>query len=301
MDIKIESAAFRLAKIYCNESEIPLRFKTQNVEKINKQKSSKASLLETNFLEEVSHWMNVITMMLSKIDNPIAWRFINLSPNVNSDILDIVGCDDFCAFNEYLILRRDIEKCDNDELGSLAWLSLAFQREIEKKINNLSQFDYIPPTVSNINFIALDFETATSDRFSPCEIGLTIVENGKIKDSKSWLIKPFSYPYFNQFNIMIHGITPKDVENEPTFSELWSTIKPLLENKFIIAHNAGFDISVLRQTLEYYNLEFPNLQYSSNGKYVSIEILSDDIIHVETANGTTSDIKLPIYTTYINK
>lgn len=43
--------------------------------------------------------------------------------------------------------------------------------------------------------------------------------------------------------------------------------------------------------------KIPNIQYSSNGKYVSIEILSDDIIHVETANGTISDIKLPIYTT----
>ncbi|WP_397599677.1 TIM-barrel domain-containing protein [Silvanigrella sp.] len=43
--------------------------------------------------------------------------------------------------------------------------------------------------------------------------------------------------------------------------------------------------------------KIPNIQYSSNGKYVSIEILSDDVIHVETANGSTSDIKLPIYTT----
>ena len=43
--------------------------------------------------------------------------------------------------------------------------------------------------------------------------------------------------------------------------------------------------------------KLPNIQYSVNGKYVSLEILSDDIIHIETGNGSSSDIKLPIYTT----
>jgi len=115
---------------------------------------------------------------------------------------------------------------------------------------------------NTLSFIAIDFETATSDRFSPCEIGLTFVESGKIVGSKSWLIKPFSYPYFDPFNIMIHGILPKHVENQPEFPEIWENIKPLVENKFLIAHNAGFDMSVLRQTLKYYNLPFPRLNYA---------------------------------------
>jgi len=115
---------------------------------------------------------------------------------------------------------------------------------------------------SSMDFIAIDFETATSDRHSPCEIGLTFVEKGKIVNSKSWLIKPFSYPNFDSFNVMIHGITPNDVANEPEFPELWNSIKPLIENKFLIAHNAAFDFSVLRKTLEYYNLPFPNLKYA---------------------------------------
>lgn len=112
-----------------------------------------------------------------------------------------------------------------------------------------------------MDFITIDFETATSDRNSPCEIGLTFVENFEIKESKSWLIKPI-YDEFDYFNIGIHGIRPKDVKNEPEFDELWKEIKPLIENKFLIAHNAGFDISVLRRTLETYNLPFPDLEYS---------------------------------------
>lgn len=112
-----------------------------------------------------------------------------------------------------------------------------------------------------MDFICIDFETATPERHSPCEIGLSFVKNNKIIGTKSWLIKPYSYPYFHPFNIMIHGIYPDEVADKPEFPEIWQVVKPLIENKLIIAHNAGFDISVLRNTLEYYSLEFPNLQY----------------------------------------
>lgn len=72
-----------------------------------------------------------------------------------------------------------------------------------------------------MNFVAIDFETATSDRNSPCEIGLTFVENWEIKETRSWLIKPKCYPYFNPVNISIHGIRPEHVVNEPEFDEIW--------------------------------------------------------------------------------
>jgi len=112
-----------------------------------------------------------------------------------------------------------------------------------------------------MDFITIDFETATAQRNSPCEIGLTFVENFEIVGSKSWLIKPI-YEDFDFFNIQIHVITPEDVANEPEFDELWKEIKPLIENKFLIAHNASFDFSVLRKTLETYNIPFPELEYS---------------------------------------
>lgn len=112
-----------------------------------------------------------------------------------------------------------------------------------------------------MNFITIDFETATSDRNSPCEIGLTFVKNFRIVESKSWFIKPI-YDEFDYFNILIHGIRPEHVKDAPEFNELWEEIKPVIENKFLIAHNAGFDFSVLRKTLETYSIPFPNLKYS---------------------------------------
>lgn len=113
-----------------------------------------------------------------------------------------------------------------------------------------------------MDFITIDFETATSSRDSPCEIGLTFVKGNEIKEVKSWLIKPSYYPYFDSFNMSIHGITPNDVKDAPEFGDLWSDVKPLIEGQFLIAHNAGFDMSVLRRTLEFYQIPFPELQYS---------------------------------------
>ncbi len=114
---------------------------------------------------------------------------------------------------------------------------------------------------TGMDFVAIDFETATSKRDSACEIGLTFVEGGKIVETKSWLIKP-KYQDFDHFNVLVHGITAKDVEGKPEFNELWKEIKPLLENKFLIAHNASFDLSVLRKTLESYQLPSPTLSYT---------------------------------------
>lgn len=112
-----------------------------------------------------------------------------------------------------------------------------------------------------MDFITIDFETASANRNSPCEIGLTFVKNRQIVETKSWLIKP-QYNRFDYFNILIHGIRPEDVADKPEFPELWEEILPLIENQFLIAHNASFDMSVLRKTLETYQLPFPVLNYS---------------------------------------
>jgi len=112
-----------------------------------------------------------------------------------------------------------------------------------------------------LNFIALDFETATSARHSACEIGLAWVRDGRVAESRSWLIKPPSYPYFDYWNSKVHGIRSLDVADAPTFAELWPVIQPTIEGALIIAHNASFDLSVLRGTLDYYSLPYPNVHY----------------------------------------
>jgi DNA polymerase-3 subunit epsilon len=112
-----------------------------------------------------------------------------------------------------------------------------------------------------IDFCAIDFETATHERNSACEVGICIVENNRIVTTKSWLIKPPSFPYFNRHNIAVHGIYPSDVTDAPTFLQIWDELQDYIQGKMIIAHNASFDAGVLRGCLEYYRISKPDLQY----------------------------------------
>lgn len=111
-----------------------------------------------------------------------------------------------------------------------------------------------------MDFITIDFETATRKRESACEIGLTFVKNSQITETVSWLIKPVNNE-FEIFNTLIHGIKPEHVANSPEFNVIWKDIEPLIRNQLLIAHNASFDFSVLRRSLDLYQLPHPNLTY----------------------------------------
>jgi DNA polymerase-3 subunit epsilon len=110
-----------------------------------------------------------------------------------------------------------------------------------------------------MNFIALDFETAHAN--FPCEIGLSRIENGLITDTMSWLVKPGCFPYMNPWNQRVHGISAADVATARTFEELWCELKKWLDDSIIVAHNAAFDVRVLRSVLEYYDLAIPRAEY----------------------------------------
>lgn len=105
-----------------------------------------------------------------------------------------------------------------------------------------------------MNFIAIDFETANEKRSSPCSIGIVVVRNNEVVEKIHYLIKP-NEMRFMPINIGIHGIRPGMVENEPEFDEIWNRISHYFKDSLIIAHNASFDISVIRRTLELYDIE----------------------------------------------
>lgn len=112
-----------------------------------------------------------------------------------------------------------------------------------------------------MNFVAIDFETANRDRASACSVGLVRVAGGVIQDSAGWLIKPPQGTYFLRDFIAIHGITPSMVQNEPEFPALWPQMKRFIGNDLLVAHNAAFDMNVLRGLLERYSLVTPELYY----------------------------------------
>ena len=102
----------------------------------------------------------------------------------------------------------------------------------------------------SLDFVALDFETANSSRASACSIGLVKVQFGQIVAKKSILFKPpVGFDEFNGWNIAIHGITPAMVADRPRFEAVWPEISSFIGDQIVVAHNASFDISVLRASL----------------------------------------------------
>lgn len=111
-----------------------------------------------------------------------------------------------------------------------------------------------------MDFVAIDFETATSKYTSVCSLGICVVENGEITERKEIFIKPVPFE-FNEYNIKIHGITPDAVRNKPTFDKYWDELKPYLENKIVVAHNAMFDVGVLCAVLDSFGIDYPTFDY----------------------------------------
>jgi DNA polymerase-3 subunit epsilon len=115
----------------------------------------------------------------------------------------------------------------------------------------------------SLSFVAIDFETANSSRASACSLGITKVIDGVITDSRYELfMPPQGHDRFDLRNTAIHGISQKDVMGKPDFGSLWPDFSNFIGDLPVIAHNASFDLSVLRATLSASNLDWPNLHYA---------------------------------------
>ena len=103
--------------------------------------------------------------------------------------------------------------------------------------------------IEGLNFIAIDFETATGKRASICEVGICVVRNGEITETRSCLVQPEDNLY-SYWNMQCHGITPEDTENSPSFPEVWEEIERLYLDEFdtLVAHNVPFDRSCLEHS-----------------------------------------------------
>ena len=106
-----------------------------------------------------------------------------------------------------------------------------------------------------MQYIAIDFETASRAMDSACSIGLVKMdEEGNAIDSYYSLIRP-PVLYFDPMCVAVHHIKPSDVTDAPTFDEIWPDVKTFIGTNPLVAHNATFDIGILKSTLEHYGLE----------------------------------------------
>lgn len=111
-----------------------------------------------------------------------------------------------------------------------------------------------------MNFIAMDYETAAGQRASACSVAIVVVRDNQVVDSFYNLINP-EVP-FSPYNQRVHHITPEMVADAPTWPEIWPHIASFFTaDQLVVAHNAGFDVSVVRKSLERYRIPAVQFQY----------------------------------------
>lgn len=104
--------------------------------------------------------------------------------------------------------------------------------------------------MSQAGFAVIDFETTG---FSPnkgdkvIEVGLVLLDqHGNPESTFSTLINPLR----DVGATRIHGITPTDVINAPTFDLIAPELLALLTGRVVVAHNASFDTNFLVSEFE---------------------------------------------------
>ena len=110
-------------------------------------------------------------------------------------------------------------------------------------------------------FITIDFETAVYAPNSAISVGLVRYRDWQPMDTYYSLIRPprlYIRPDFTD----IHGLTVDDVRDAPSFACIWEReAREFIGGTILAAHNAAFDMRVLRATLEHYEIPVPVISY----------------------------------------
>jgi DNA polymerase-3 subunit epsilon len=113
-----------------------------------------------------------------------------------------------------------------------------------------------------LNFTAIDFETANSSSASACSVGLVKVRDGRVVDKAAWFIRPpAGHDEFMEWNIRIHGIKPTDVHGAATWDQQLPDLVAFAGGDHLVAHNAGFDLGVIKAASIATGLTVPDFNY----------------------------------------
>lgn len=113
-----------------------------------------------------------------------------------------------------------------------------------------------------LDFTAIDFETANGSAASACSVGLVKVRDGQVVDRIGWFIQPpVGHDHFVDWNIRIHGITPDMVVDAPGWVEQLGDLVEYAEDDILVAHNAGFDMGVIKAACLATGLAVPEYRY----------------------------------------
>ena len=117
--------------------------------------------------------------------------------------------------------------------------------------------------IPGFSFVGFDVETANERWGSICQIGLVKIIDGEEVDRASWLCKPPpSLDEFAEGNVAIHGITAEDVAEAPDVRDRIAEMVAFVGDLPLVAHNAQFDASALRDACKASDVEVPQMLFA---------------------------------------
>lgn len=113
----------------------------------------------------------------------------------------------------------------------------------------------IEGNIDEATYVVLDLETTGLNPRSDeiMEIGAVKTHQGKIIDEFHTFVKPSK---LNQKSLEITGITSEMLENAPDISQVIDKLSEFLKDCVLVAHNADFDVSFLKNTFTKHGMEF---------------------------------------------
>lgn len=129
------------------------------------------------------------------------------------------------------------------------WKHLRDWKRVANKRERRAEKAEINKGRGQVNFVAIDVETANPDMSSICQIGLVKYENSVLVDEWKSYVDPESY--FNGVNVSIHGIDESIVRGAPKFPELWGTLRSYLEGNVVVCHTYFDRVALYRAATRY--------------------------------------------------
>lgn len=114
-----------------------------------------------------------------------------------------------------------------------------------------------------MRFTAIDVETANADMASICSIGVVAFEGGAPISHWYSLIDPDDF--FDPVNVSIHGISERDVQGAPTFSDVASEIDRFLGGQVVVTHT-HFDRVAMHQAAGRWSIIAPSCTWLDSAR-----------------------------------
>ena len=133
------------------------------------------------------------------------------------------------------------------------------------------------PLLANqhVDFVAIDFETATSDPNSACAVGLAFVVGLEVVATTHRLIQPLATSTLRGTSTSTAS-TPRTRSTPPDFPPSGRNSTPCWQAGPLIAHNARFDMSVIKASLAAYG--DPYVQQYADFKYIDSIAMARDLV-----------------------